>query len=67
MNNTANILFSLHDYHAISRADVVLDGITVLAGNNGCGKSTLSRWMYYVINGMANFEKFERKYLWVEL
>lgn len=67
MDNTANILFSLHDYHAIKQADIVLDGLTVLAGNNGCGKSTLSRWLYYIINGMANFERFERKYVISEL
>lgn len=50
-------IYSLKNYHAIRQADIVLDGITVLAGENGCGKSTLSRWLYYTINGSADFEK----------
>lgn len=48
--------FILRDYHAIQDADIVIDGITVLSGVNGCGKSTLSRWLYYVIKGTAEFE-----------
>lgn len=50
--------YSLHNYHAIEHADIVIDGITVLAGENGCGKSTLSRWLYYTINGASDFETY---------
>ena len=50
--------YSLHNYHAIEHADIVIDGITVLAGENGCGKSTLSRWLYYTINGASEFDAF---------
>lgn len=53
----SNYLFSLHNYHAIKSAKIALDGITILTGENGCGKSTLSRWLYYIINGVANFEE----------
>ena len=56
--------YSLHKYHAIEHADIVIDGITVLAGENGCGKSTLSRWLYYTINGTSKFDTFLfRKYV----
>lgn len=56
--------YSLHNYHAIEHADIVIDGITVLAGENGCGKSTLSRWLYYTINGTSKFDTFLfRKYV----
>ena len=48
--------FSLHDYHAIKDTEINLDGITVLSGINGCGKSTLSRWLYYTVNGIAHYE-----------
>ena len=51
------IKFHLEDYHAISDADIALDGITVLAGINGCGKSTLVKWIFYLINSMNDFEK----------
>lgn len=46
----------MDNYHAIERADIILNGITVLAGENGCGKSTLSRWLYYAVNGAAKFD-----------
>ncbi len=47
--------FTLEDYHAIKNADIVLDGLTVLAGLNGCGKSTISRWLY-------GFVRYSNKY-----
>lgn len=50
--------YILRDYHAIKEAEIKLDGITVLSGINGCGKSTLSRWLYYLVNGSARFEEF---------
>lgn len=50
--------FSLYDYHAIEKAEIILDGITVLAGENGCGKSTLSRWLYYIVNTASNWEVY---------
>lgn len=49
--------FSLHSYNAIEDASIVIDGITVLTGVNGCGKSTLSKWLYYVVDSISNYEK----------
>jgi len=49
--------FQLNNYHAIKHADLEISGITVVAGVNGCGKSTLSRWLYYIVNVMASFDK----------
>lgn len=48
--------YTLRDYHAIKEAEIKLDGITVLSGINGCGKSTLSRWLYYLVNGINGFD-----------
>lgn len=48
--------YSLHNYRAVMKADIRLDGITVIAGINGCGKSTLSRWLYYLVNTVNNFD-----------
>lgn len=56
-------VFSINDYHSIKTASIKLDGITVLAGINGCGKSTISRWIYYLVNGMLVFEKTQCSYL----
>ena len=54
--------FSINNYHAIKDAKIRIDGITVLAGINGCGKSTLSRWLYYLVNATREFERFQRSY-----
>lgn len=46
----------LSNYHAVRHADLTIGGITVVAGANGCGKSTLSRWLYYIVNAVASFD-----------
>ena len=49
--------YTIKDFHAIKNAQITLDGITVLSGINGCGKSTLSRWLYYIVNGTVDYDK----------
>lgn len=53
--------FKLSNYHAIENAEITLDGITVLAGENGSGKSTISRWLYYLIRGTNEYDIFVEK------
>lgn len=48
-------IFSVPTYRAIQEATIVNEGITVIAGENGSGKSTISRAMYYIINMMSDF------------
>lgn len=50
--------FKIENYHAIGHADIDIDGITVIAGGNGCGKSTLSRWMYYIIQTITKYNQY---------
>lgn len=57
-NEPQGYKFSLYDYHAVEKAEIIMDGITVLAGENGCGKSTLSRWLYYIVNTSSNWENY---------
>ena len=49
--------YSLYGYHGIEKADITINGITVLSGENGCGKSTWSRWLYYIINESNKFDE----------
>lgn len=45
-------------YRAIQEASIVNDGITVIAGENGSGKSTISRALYYMVNVMSDFAAY---------
>lgn len=47
---------TVNDYKAISKADIALDGITVLSGINGSGKSSLSKLLYYAFKYANAFE-----------
>lgn len=49
-------IYKLSNYRAVKEAEIVIDGITVLAGENGSGKSTLSRWLYYIVKVLSEYE-----------
>lgn len=51
----AQYTFSITDYHSIDYANIRLDGITVIAGCNGSGKSTIARWIYSFVNYTNDF------------
>ena len=53
MNSKFSI--SVKDVRAIKEAEIALNGITVLAGENGCGKSTISKLLYGFIKTSLNF------------
>lgn len=51
-----DLKISLTNIRAIEQADIILDGITVLAGENGCGKSTISKLAYYIFKTSIEFD-----------
>lgn len=53
--------YTLSAYQAVKEADLTIDGLTILAGENGCGKSTLSRWLYYMVNGVQRYDTYTTK------
>lgn len=46
----------LKNFRAIHEADIKLKGITVLAGENSTGKSTISKFFYHFLNTTMTFE-----------
>lgn len=52
-------IIKLHvkNFRAIREANIKINGITVVAGLNGCGKSTLSKLLYYVFKVTNEFEQ----------
>lgn len=48
--------YKLFNYRAVQSAEIDIDGITVLAGENGTGKSTLTRWLYNIVKVLSEYE-----------
>lgn len=48
---------SIENVRAIHNAKVELNGITVLAGENGCGKTTISKMLYGFVKTSLDFDK----------
>lgn len=46
----------IQDYHAIKSADIKINGITVIAGENGSGKSTMLRWLHNTVKVLNEYE-----------
>ena len=50
------IQISIKDYRAVKSAEIDLNGITVISGINGSGKSSISRLLYYAIKYANDYE-----------
>ena len=50
------IEMSIENCRAIKKADIELNGITVVSGINGCGKTTMSKMLYYIFKNTNDFE-----------
>ena len=57
MEKLSILELNIEDFRAIKRANVKIDGITVVAGENACGKSTVSKLLYYVLKISSNHDK----------
>jgi len=55
--NTNQITVNIQGFRAVQEADITLNGITVVAGENGCGKSTLSKFLYYVFKSSHEYDR----------
>ncbi|MBQ9275920.1 MAG: AAA family ATPase [Succinivibrio sp.] len=58
MSEPDRLNFCLENYHAVKKAQLRLNGMTVLCGMNGCGKSTLLRWLYYLLRGLSEYRNY---------
>ena len=52
----SNIRVKTEKFRAINSADIIIDGITLVAGENGCGKSTISKLLYFLFKTVSNYD-----------
>lgn len=48
---------NISSYRAIKQAHIQLNGITVVSGVNGCGKSTMAKLIYYIFHHANSYER----------
>ena len=53
-----NYRLQVKNYRAISNADIEINGITVLTGENGSGKSTITKLVLVLIECISNYEYY---------
>lgn len=53
----SQIRLTFENVRAIDKAEIVLNGITVITGENGCGKSTISKLTYNLIKTTTEFDE----------
>lgn len=58
---------SLKNVRAIHKAKIELNGITVLAGENGCGKTTVSKMLYGFVKTSLDFDKILNDYVYKDM
>ncbi len=60
----SQIKITVNNFRAIEKAEINIDGITVVTGENGCGKSTLSNSCIIHLRQLLNMINwFIRNYL----
>ena len=50
----------IQNYRAIANAEISLNGLTIVSGINGCGKSTISKMLFNIFTISNDFYPIAR-------
>ncbi|WP_136669327.1 AAA family ATPase [Flavobacterium sp. H122] len=64
---TPNIRVKTQGFRAVNQADLIIDGITLVAGENGCGKSSISKLLYFLYKTVSNYDILVKEKLFSSL
>lgn len=64
---TPNIRVKTEGFRSVNKADLIIDGITLVAGENGCGKSSISKLLYFLYKTVSNYDFLVKKKLFSNL
>ena len=51
------MVFKINQIGAIEKAEVLLDGLTVIGGENDTGKSTVGKLLFAIVKGISRYEQ----------
>lgn len=63
----SSIRVKVEGFRAVNEADIIINGITVVAGENGCGKSSISKLLYFLYKTVSNYDLLVKKNLILNL
>ncbi len=61
MAEIPDIQVSVKGFRAVASADIIVNGITLVAGENGSGKSSISKLLYFLYKTVFNYEKIVKR------
>lgn len=64
---TSGLSLKVSDFRAVKSAEIELDSISVLAGVNACGKSTLAHLFHSIVNLNAIYQRSLTRYAWEKI
>jgi predicted ATPase len=67
MEDIPKLRIRINDFRAIKSADIILNGITIMAGINGSGKSTISKLLYRTVKTAIDFDRLVAENLYNDL